>query len=244
MLNKEALTPNYMKIQQYVYDKIKCGEYEVGTKIPSEIELAELFSVSRITANKAIKEMSLTGILERVRGKGTFVASRQTVSTASKAFGSAVKLGVTTVRNHQLVQFRILDRIYPELVETVHASPDEKFYEIILANKNGSTNESLDFTYIPCKLMPDITPTLEYLRSHYVFDYLNAEQSVPPKFMKIFVNTTHYDFLDTAQQLLENGADMTVWCTGVYDISMNLLGVTYTTYPSTSQDIPLFTFSL
>lgn len=244
MQNEAQLTPSYMQIQNFVYQKIQSGEYCVGTKIPSETELADMFSVSRITANKAIKEMSLTGMLERIRGKGTFVTSNQSVSTVSKAFCSAVKLDVTTVRNHQLIRFCILDQIYPELVKTAHAPTNEKFYEIVLANKSGEGTESLDYTYIPCSLIPDITPTLDYLRSHFVFDYLKAQHDMHPKFLKIFVNTPCYDFLQSAEQLLEHPDGMTIWSTGVYDAAMNLLGITYTTYPSTSQDIPLFTFSL
>lgn len=244
MLEQESFTPSYMQIQNFVSEKIKSGEYPVGGKIPSEIELAEMFSVSRITANKAIKELSLTGILERIRGKGTFVCSSQGVSTASKAFVSAVKLDVTGVRNHQLVQFRIITKAYPELAEKAKVTEDTAFYEIILANKSGEGTESLDYTYIPCSLISDITPTLDYLRSHFVFDYLKAHSSVHPKFLKIFVNTPQYSFLDSAMELLGAPQNMTIWCTDVYDAGMNLLGTTFTTYPSTSQDIPLFTFSL
>ena len=68
MENQEKFIPNYMKIQNYISQKIESGEYQEGTKIPSETEFAEMFSVSRITANKAIKEMSVLGILNRVQG--------------------------------------------------------------------------------------------------------------------------------------------------------------------------------
>ena len=41
--------PNYVRVQNYILDKCKSGEYAVGTRIPSETELARMFSVSRIT---------------------------------------------------------------------------------------------------------------------------------------------------------------------------------------------------
>ena len=69
MPNSKDVTPSYARIQAFVLDKIRSGEYAVGTRIPSEIELAKMFSVSRITANKALKELSLMGVLERVRGR-------------------------------------------------------------------------------------------------------------------------------------------------------------------------------
>jgi len=244
MSNSKEATPSYTKIQAFVLEKIRSGEYPVGSKIPSEIELAKMFSVSRITANKALKELSLMGVLERVRGRGSFVCQTQhRFSTTSKAFVSAASLNVTGERKHQLLQFRII-RAYPELREKANFPADELFYEIILANKDGDVNESLDFTYIPCSLVPDITSSLDHLCTHFVFDYLKSVPNMNPKFLKIFVNTPQYSFLESASALLNTQEPLQIWCTDVYDDSMNLLCATFTTYPSTSLDIPLFTFSL
>ena len=230
MRSEDNFTPSYMKIQNYISKKIENGEYALGDQIPSETELAAMFSVSRITANKAIKEMSLMGILERVRGRGTFVCANQSISTASKAFVSAVKLDVTGNRHHQLLQFRILGA-FPELAEKSGVPVGEPFYEIILVNKNRDLRESLDYTYIPCSLIENITPSLDYFRTHFVFDFLKSQPDIHPKFLKIY-------------ELLGKPESMQIWCTDVYDANMNLLSTTFTTYPSSSQDIPLFTFTL
>lgn len=239
----ENFTPSYMKIQNYISGLIEQGVYAVGDKIPSETELAAMFSVSRITANKALKEMALMGILERVRGKGTFVCAKQSISTASKAFASAIKLDITGNRHHQLLQFRVTE-IYPELMEKFGLPEGEPFYEIILVNKKQELNESLDYIYIPANLIENITPTLDYLRTHFFFDYLKNQPNLKPKLLKVFVNTPLYPFLQSAVDYLGNPNNMQTWSIDVYDANMKLLGVTYTTYPNTSQDIPFFTFSL
>ena len=239
----ESATPSYMQIQNYVFDKIKSGEYPLGSKIPSEIELAELFQVSRVTANKAIKEMSVMGVLDRVRGRGTFVCSDQSVSTESKAFGSAMKLDIGGSRRHQIVQFKIV-KAHPELACKANVSEEELYYEIILVNKTKEKNESLDYTYIPIRLVDDITKSLNYLSSHFVYDYLKTLPNAHPKFVKIFVNIPHYQFLKSVDFLLDNSDDMSIFSTDVYDVNMHLLATTYTTYPSSSLDIPLLTFSI
>ena len=100
MKKHQNFKPNYMQIQDYILYKIESGEYPVGSKIPSEVELAEMFSVSRITANKAIKELSIMGILERTRGRGTFVKDFSEEKNNSKAFVSAVKLELNAKRQH------------------------------------------------------------------------------------------------------------------------------------------------
>lgn len=243
MQSHDKYIPSYMKIQNYISQKIESGEYQEGTKIPSETEFAEMFSVSRITANKAIKEMSVMGILNRVQGRGTFVSGKQPVSTQSKAFVSAAKLAITGVRRHQLLQFRILGA-YPELAEKANVPIGESFYEIVMANKDGDRTESLDYTYIPCALVKDIAPSLEYLQTHFVVDCLRALPNVLPKFMKIFVNTPQHDFLKSADELLGGTEGKQIWCTEVYDAAMVLLGTTYTIHPGSAQDIPLFTFAL
>jgi GntR family transcriptional regulator len=47
-----------------------------GDPLPSEAELCERFSVSRMTARQALAELSNDGLVERRRGQGTFVAHR------------------------------------------------------------------------------------------------------------------------------------------------------------------------
>ena len=42
-------------------------------RLPSENQLAAAFGVSRMTARKALMELATEGLVERIRGKGTFV---------------------------------------------------------------------------------------------------------------------------------------------------------------------------
>ena len=69
-----SYAPKYVQIQNYILQKIESGEYAAGDKIPSEIELARQFDVSRLTVNTAVKELANSGIVERVQGKGPFPA--------------------------------------------------------------------------------------------------------------------------------------------------------------------------
>ena len=60
-----SYAPKYVQIQNYILQKIESGEYAAGDKIPSEIELARQFDVSRLTVNTAVKELANSGIVER-----------------------------------------------------------------------------------------------------------------------------------------------------------------------------------
>lgn len=67
---KETVTGNVIK---QIRAMIQSGEFQPGKKIPSERELTEAFSVSRIAVREAIKSLEAKGLLEVRSGEGTFV---------------------------------------------------------------------------------------------------------------------------------------------------------------------------
>ena len=69
--------PLYERIRRYILKGIGSGAWPDGARIPSEHELVDLFSVSRMTVNRVMRELTAEGILIRVQGVGTF-ASRPT----------------------------------------------------------------------------------------------------------------------------------------------------------------------
>jgi DNA-binding LacI/PurR family transcriptional regulator len=69
----ETSIPLYQRIYNDLVSRIKRGEYKDGDRIPSEKELAEEYSVSRITSKKALEMMAERGLIARAPGKGSFV---------------------------------------------------------------------------------------------------------------------------------------------------------------------------
>ena len=72
---QETDTPLYIQIQNQIKDEIESGNWSVGTKIPSERDLAEKYSVSRMTLRQAVQTLVDEGVLKRKVGSGTYVAS-------------------------------------------------------------------------------------------------------------------------------------------------------------------------
>lgn len=65
--------PLYLQIKQFIDDKITSGHWPVGYQITTELELTEQFKVSRMTVNKAIRDLVSEGKLIRKPRLGTFV---------------------------------------------------------------------------------------------------------------------------------------------------------------------------
>ncbi|MFD4640351.1 GntR family transcriptional regulator [Lentzea sp. NPDC058436] len=73
--------PRYYAVKAELFDLVEnLGE---GTVLPSERELAERFSVSRVTLRQAVSELVLEGKLIRRQGSGTFVAPPKLVQPLS-----------------------------------------------------------------------------------------------------------------------------------------------------------------
>ncbi|WP_027859690.1 histidine utilization repressor [Marinobacterium jannaschii] len=72
--------PRYVQIKEYLKQAIQSGRYAVGEKIPAEVDLARQFDVSRMTVNKAIRDLVQENALNRHPGLGTFVSDQKAES--------------------------------------------------------------------------------------------------------------------------------------------------------------------
>lgn len=69
-----APAPFYEKVKQAISEKIATGIWRPHDRIPSEAELVAQFGFSRMTINRALRELTDDGLLVRLQGVGTFVA--------------------------------------------------------------------------------------------------------------------------------------------------------------------------
>ena len=74
-------TPVYEKIKAFLLEEIGNGRLRAGDRVPSENELARLFGVVRMTANRALVDLVHEGVLHRVKGSGTYVSPARYAST-------------------------------------------------------------------------------------------------------------------------------------------------------------------
>ncbi|TEA77003.1 GntR family transcriptional regulator [Allopusillimonas ginsengisoli] len=72
-LRKRTRLPLSLKIKYILRSRLERGEWPIGTQIPTLPELVEQYGVSRATVRAALDELAREGLIERTRGKGTFV---------------------------------------------------------------------------------------------------------------------------------------------------------------------------
>ncbi|WP_105615476.1 GntR family transcriptional regulator [Vallitalea okinawensis] len=81
----------YEQIVGYLKDKIESKELVEDDKLPTELDLAEHFGVSRITSKRALEELRIQGLIYRIRGSGSFVAPQKVTSNAVYNTNTTVK---------------------------------------------------------------------------------------------------------------------------------------------------------
>lgn len=66
--------PQYLKLKHYILQRITNGDWPPLSRVPSENELVSKFGVSRMTVNRAVRELTAAGVVTRMQGVGSFVA--------------------------------------------------------------------------------------------------------------------------------------------------------------------------
>lgn len=67
-------TPAYERVKQLVAAQIRSGRWTEGDQLPSEHQFVAALSLSRMTINRALRELAAEGLIVRMMGVGTFVA--------------------------------------------------------------------------------------------------------------------------------------------------------------------------
>lgn len=71
----------FEQVKQHLKSRLASGHWTPGALMSSEAELVAQFSVSRMTVNRALRELQFEGLIDRVQGVGTFAAQLNRVSS-------------------------------------------------------------------------------------------------------------------------------------------------------------------
>ena len=72
--------PLYKQVKEHIATRILAGDWPQGQRLPSENQLTGDLGVSRMTAHRALRELTSEGWLTRIQGAGTFVAESKAQS--------------------------------------------------------------------------------------------------------------------------------------------------------------------
>lgn len=143
-------TPLYHQIYVLLREKIVSGAYGDGERVPSEHELEKIFSVSRITAKRALDELAAEGLVSRRRGTGTVVTFQPpTSSTTGEAVGLIENLLAMALETDvDILGFDYVSAP-PRVAIALELEPGATVQETIRTRKKDGEVFSYSITHIP-----------------------------------------------------------------------------------------------
>lgn len=145
----------YIVIKQHICQKIESGQWPQHYKVPSENELTQEFDVSRMTARRALQELTEQGILIRSQGSGTFVATFKSQSSLLEIRNISEEIEARGHKHHakQLV-LKSID-VTEEIAILLNINNNEHvFFSQVLHFENDQAIQ-LEQRYVNASLVPD-----------------------------------------------------------------------------------------
>lgn len=168
---RSALAP-FARVKQHLKQELARGRYPPGTLMPSEAELVAQFGVSRMTVNRALRELQGEGLVERVQGVGTFAAQLQRVSSTLTIRDLHDEITGRGHRHHAVVHLVREEVAGEPLAQRLGlATGDRVFHTMIVHHENGVPLQCED-RYVnpacaPGYLQVDFTQTTP---THYLLE--------------------------------------------------------------------------
>jgi GntR family histidine utilization transcriptional repressor len=167
---QKTFQPLYLKLKQYILHCIESGQWAEQTRIPAEKRLAEDFGVSRMTANRAINELTNEGRLFRIQGDGTYVSPPPPKGNYFKIKGISDEIAARGGIHHCRVIQLTKTSAPPEVLFAMDLPAGKTVYYSLLLHFNNETPIQLAERYVNPEVAPDyidqdftkITPS-EYL---------------------------------------------------------------------------------
>ncbi len=169
----------YEQVKEHIVRKIQDGSWPAGHRLPSEHELVVQFGISRMTANRALRELVTQGRVVRVAGVGSFVAENKPQSTLLQIANIASEI---RARGHDYgYQLVAAERIASPADVSAWLdlrSGESVFHSVCLHLENGVPVQ-LEDRYVNPRVVPDyldldlsnLQPS-EYLVRNVPFDQI------------------------------------------------------------------------
>lgn len=103
MLNDGNSSQEYAKAIDYIYELINAGTLEVGSRLPTERNIAEQLGIGRNSTREALSILHGMGIIERKQGSGNYISG-----DAGKSIGQIIliMLALRSISNRDVCEFR------------------------------------------------------------------------------------------------------------------------------------------
>lgn len=149
--------PIYKNIENYVMNLIESGELQEGDLIPSEKQLTERFSVTRMTVRSALNNLVNNGYIARRRGIGSIVLGNNIYDNISTVSGFTKEMESKGYKVSNIVLDLNILQADETLKDKLNLAENENIWEIKRVRIADNEKVSYMVTYMPVKLFPNLS---------------------------------------------------------------------------------------
>jgi GntR family histidine utilization transcriptional repressor len=153
-MNSDTL-PLYQQVKEYILGRINDSTMQPGMRIESEAELVENLNVSRMTVNRALRELTAEGRLKRIQGCGTFIADKKPQASLLQIQSIAEEIrgrgGAYSCTVHLLQE----EKAQPSVAVAMQLKPYTPVFHSIIVHKDNNVPIQLGCRYINPEIAPD-----------------------------------------------------------------------------------------
>ncbi|KQS61288.1 histidine utilization repressor [Rhizobium sp. Leaf371] len=160
--------PLYAGVKQMILGRIQSGEWPPRHRVPSENELVAELGVSKMTANRALRELASEGELVRIQGVGSFVAERKGYSELFEVRNIADEIKARGHVHRARVVVLAGENASPEIADALSLPIGaDVFHSLIVHSENGVPVQIED-RFVNPQMAPD------YLAQDFAVETPNA----------------------------------------------------------------------
>jgi GntR family histidine utilization transcriptional repressor len=180
--------PLYARVKDHILANIRSGAWEAGRRVPSENELVESFGISRMTANRALRELTAEGFLSRVPGVGTFVKEQPALSSLMELRNIAEEIAQRGHRHSSRVMSKREIESNPALAEEFEDRSLKQLFHLVIVHEENGVPVQLEDRYVNPLVAPGFldhdftrtTPTAVLLSAAPVDELEHTVEAVLP----------------------------------------------------------------
>ena len=149
-----ADVPRYQQLKDLIIERISTGELRPSDRVPSENELVQTMNVSRMTANRALRELTSEGYVERIAGRGTFVSDFRSQSHLLEVKNIADEI---TARGHvhrSAVLRQSLQHARGEIAKALHVEQGTEVCHVLLVHFESGVPVQVEDRHVVADFAP------------------------------------------------------------------------------------------
>lgn len=149
-----AIAP-YARVKRHLKDGIAAGRWPPGALMPSEAELVAEFGVSRMTVNRALRELQAEGLVSRTQGVGTFAAPLHRVSSTLTIRDLHEEIEARGHQHHAGVHLQRAERAGAALAAQLGVPPGGRVFHTLIVHHENNVPLQCEDRYVNPAAAPD-----------------------------------------------------------------------------------------